>query len=238
VRTGWGVCAFFIWIIVLCLGRMPQSLARATAAALRFEYRLDAYLYLLTSAYPKRLLGDQQGRDFDPSWGVASATRPLVLTGGEQGLLVLFIVLGVLGDVGSGFLDHNDSNSMSNSSGSTFTRVHDAGPSPHARHSPLARGRRAPGRAHDRLCAPPRARAAPLYPWRRAQLKRLAVPTAHDRIGPYLSLPKTSSTQVSRRSSLRSPRRLRHDRLPCGVCPEREGESDVGGLFGAVLHGR
>jgi hypothetical protein len=31
----------------------------------------------------------------------------------------------------------------------------------------------------------------------------------------WLSSPKTSSTQVSRRSSLRSPRRLRDDRVPC-----------------------
>jgi len=34
---------------------------------------------------------------------------------------------------------------------------------------------------------------------------------------------------------------FRDDRCLCvcvSVCPEREGESDVGGLFGAMLHGR
>jgi hypothetical protein len=33
MRTGWGACAVFIWIIVLFLGRMPQPLIQATAAS-------------------------------------------------------------------------------------------------------------------------------------------------------------------------------------------------------------
>jgi len=129
VRTGWGACAFFIWIIVLVLGRMPQPLIRATGAVLRFEYRIDAYVYLLTPAYPKRLLGDQQGRDFDPAAGAVSATRPLILTGAAQGLLVLFIVLGVLsysGVVGDSVHHRNPSHSMSVSSSATRTRVRDS----------------------------------------------------------------------------------------------------------------
>jgi hypothetical protein len=81
------------------------------------------------------LLGDQQGRDFDPTAGAVSATRPLILTGGAQGLLVLFIVLGVLsysGVVGSA-LHSSHPRSMSVSSGTTLTRVRDAGTSPHDR---------------------------------------------------------------------------------------------------------
>ena len=101
--SGLAVCSFFIWLVVLILGRMPQSLFQAAASVLRFTLRIEAYMYLVSSAYPKRLLGDQPGRDYEPSWGVVSATRPLTLTGGAQGLLVLFIVLGVLAQIGSGF---------------------------------------------------------------------------------------------------------------------------------------
>jgi len=107
---------------------MPQPLIHATAAALRFEYRLDAYLYLLTPAYPKQLLGDQQGRDFDPSAAAVSATRLLIVAGAAQGVLVLFIVLGVLsysGGVGSA-LHSNHPHSMSEASGTTLTQVHRA----------------------------------------------------------------------------------------------------------------
>lgn len=109
VYSGWVVCAFVLWLIVLILGRMPQAVFLATASVLRFTLRLNAYMYLLSPAYPKRLLGDQPGRDYDPALDAASATRPLVLTGGAQGLLVLFLVVGVLAEIGSGIGgDHGD----------------------------------------------------------------------------------------------------------------------------------
>lgn len=107
VTSGWVICAFFIWLIVLITGRMPEAVFLASASVLRFTMRVTAYMYLLTSAYPKRLLGDQPGRDYDPSWRAASATRPLVLTSGGQGMLVLFIVLGVLAEAGSSFSGHD-----------------------------------------------------------------------------------------------------------------------------------
>lgn len=115
VYSGWIVCAFVVWLIVLIRGSMPQSVFQAAAAVLRYTLRIEAYMYLLTSAYPKRLLGDQPIRDYDPAWGAASATRPLVLSGGAQGLLVLFIILGVLANIGSGFggAADNDSTTMS-----------------------------------------------------------------------------------------------------------------------------
>jgi Domain of unknown function (DUF4389) len=105
IYSGWTVCCFFIWLVVLVLGRMPQAAFQATASVLRYKLRIDAYMFLLTPAYPKRLLGDQPGRDYDQSWGLASATRPLVLTGGGQGLLVLFIVLGVIAQIADGVGD-------------------------------------------------------------------------------------------------------------------------------------
>jgi hypothetical protein len=115
VYSGWLVCAVVLWLIVLVRGSMPQPVFQAAAAVLRFSMRVEAYMYLLTSAYPKRLLGDQPGRDYDPSWGSASATRPLVLSGGAQGLLVAFIVLGVVAYIGSGVGGGtaNDSSTMS-----------------------------------------------------------------------------------------------------------------------------
>ena len=105
IYSGWTVCCFFIWLVVLVLGRMPQAAFQAVASVLRYKVRIEAYMYLLTPAYPKRLLGDQPGRDYEPSWGMASATRPLVLTSGGQGLLVLFIVLGVIAQIADGFGD-------------------------------------------------------------------------------------------------------------------------------------
>ncbi len=126
---GWFVAAFFIWIIVLVLGRMPAPLFEATAAVVRYRLRYTAYYYLLTSAYPKKLFGDGDG-DGEPAESAPAAaaeptgetaygepvasesahaapaatpagTRPLLLSGGARALLVLFIVLGALYYVGA-----------------------------------------------------------------------------------------------------------------------------------------
>ncbi|WP_067461821.1 DUF4389 domain-containing protein [Actinomadura macra] len=91
VTTGWAVAGLVIWLIVLIKGRMPVALFGATAAVQRYWLRTQAYTLMLTSAYPKRLFGDE------PEEPRASATRPLVLDGTARNLLVLFIVLGVLG---------------------------------------------------------------------------------------------------------------------------------------------
>jgi hypothetical protein len=77
INAGWAVCSFFIWLIVLILGRMPEPLFEATAAVLRYTMRVQAYWFLLTSAYPKRLFGDR-------------------MTEAGRILLVVFIVLGIL----------------------------------------------------------------------------------------------------------------------------------------------
>jgi hypothetical protein len=58
VSSGAGVCAFFIWLIVLVKGSMPPSLFDADAAANRFGARVFAYAGMLTSKYPGELLGD------------------------------------------------------------------------------------------------------------------------------------------------------------------------------------
>ncbi|MFE6866273.1 DUF4389 domain-containing protein [Kitasatospora sp. NPDC057692] len=91
--AGWWVVGWISWLVVLILGRMPQALFEATAAVLRYRMRYMAYLLMLTPAYPKRLFGDEPGSE---PGGPVSATRPLVLGGAGRGLLVAFLLLGLL----------------------------------------------------------------------------------------------------------------------------------------------
>ncbi|WP_406099623.1 DUF4389 domain-containing protein [Streptomyces sp. NBC_01013] len=95
--SGWWALAIVWWLITLVLGRMPRPLFEATAATLRYEMRVSAYVTMLSPAYPKGLFGEdalsvpeQQGR---------SATRPLVMSTAGKALLVLFLVLGLVGSI-------------------------------------------------------------------------------------------------------------------------------------------
>ncbi|MFJ7907100.1 DUF4389 domain-containing protein [Kitasatospora sp. NPDC096204] len=92
VNAGWWMVSFVLWLVVLILGRMPQPLYEATAAIVRYRMRYAAYLVMISSAYPKRLFGDEPGSEPE---GPVSATRPLVLSGAARGLLVLFLILGL-----------------------------------------------------------------------------------------------------------------------------------------------
>ena len=56
--AGWEVAGFFIWLLVLVLGRVPGPLFDATTAVLRYSMRLNAYALLVTAAYPSGLFGD------------------------------------------------------------------------------------------------------------------------------------------------------------------------------------
>ncbi|MEV7597222.1 DUF4389 domain-containing protein [Kitasatospora sp. NPDC089797] len=92
LHAGWWMVSFIIWLVVLVLGRMPQPLYEATTAILRYQLRYTAYLLMLTSAYPKRLFGEEPGSEPER----VSATRPLVLSGAGRGLVVVFLILGVV----------------------------------------------------------------------------------------------------------------------------------------------
>ncbi|HXL96698.1 MAG TPA: DUF4389 domain-containing protein [Streptosporangiaceae bacterium] len=94
VAGGWAVASFFIWLVVLVLGRMPESLFDATAAVVRYSMRVQAYWLMLTSSYPKRLFGDGQAAE-SPGAGRVPGTRPLLMTSGARVLMVVFIVLGI-----------------------------------------------------------------------------------------------------------------------------------------------
>ncbi|MEU1286129.1 DUF4389 domain-containing protein [Kitasatospora sp. NPDC005856] len=113
VFAGWWAVSFILWLVVLVLGRMPQALYEATTAILRYRMRFYAYLVMISSAYPKRLFGDEPGSEPE---GPASATRPLILSGAARGLLVLFLIIGLASSATSSITasvnsdDDNDEN--------------------------------------------------------------------------------------------------------------------------------
>jgi hypothetical protein len=131
VVAGWSVAAFVIWLLVLVAGRVPGSLFDATTAVLRYNMRTTAYTWLVTAAYPWGLFGDQPGPTAPPAPAPgpgpvdASETVPgpatlagppeageppapprglLVLSAGAKGLVVLFLVLGVVQYVAGGVI--------------------------------------------------------------------------------------------------------------------------------------
>ncbi|WP_326668020.1 DUF4389 domain-containing protein [Streptomyces sp. NBC_01257] len=95
--SGWCVLAVVWWLITLILGRMPRPLFEATAATLRYEMRVSAYLSMLTPAYPKGFFGEDALSV--PQQQARSATRPLVMSTAGKVLLVLFLVLGLVSSV-------------------------------------------------------------------------------------------------------------------------------------------
>ncbi|WP_327070364.1 DUF4389 domain-containing protein [Kitasatospora sp. NBC_01302] len=111
--AGWVVLSFFIWLLALVLGRLPRPVFEATAAFVRYRFRFNAYVLMLTSAYPKYLFGEEW-----PAPGEeppVSATRPLVLGGPGKALLVAFLVLGLAGHVTADFAQSgNDSDKTVN----------------------------------------------------------------------------------------------------------------------------
>ncbi|MFJ6463229.1 DUF4389 domain-containing protein [Streptomyces sp. NPDC091387] len=92
--SGWCVLAILWWLITLILGRMPRPLFEATAATLRYEMRVSAYVSMLSPAYPKGFFGEDALSV--PERQRRSATRPLVMTSAGKALLVLFLVLGLV----------------------------------------------------------------------------------------------------------------------------------------------
>ncbi|MFJ9623937.1 DUF4389 domain-containing protein [Streptomyces sp. NPDC101181] len=96
---GWWALGFVWWVITLALGRMPKPLFEATAATLRYRMRFTAYAMMLTPAYPKGLFGDDA---FTAEREARrSSTRPLVMSAAAKWLVVLFLVLGLAGNVTS-----------------------------------------------------------------------------------------------------------------------------------------
>lgn len=115
---GWYVAAFFIWLLVLVLGRVPGALFDATTALLRYSFRYNAYYWLLSSAYPWGLFGDRPrpaAPPMPPAEGAApmmpavgperpGPARRLVLSAGAKRLMILFLVLGLGSQVATGIV--------------------------------------------------------------------------------------------------------------------------------------
>jgi Domain of unknown function (DUF4389) len=131
--AGWFLASFFIWLLVLVLGRVPGGLFDATTALLRYSFRYNAYYWLVTAAYPWGLFGDRPGTAapqpvaqqtqtapaeaaaVEPTAEAALAeptaelqypgpARRLVLSAGAKRLVLLFLVLGVASQVATGIV--------------------------------------------------------------------------------------------------------------------------------------
>lgn len=103
------IASFVIWLIVLIAGRLPTSLWQAEAAALRYQVRFYAFASMLSTAYPRGLFGDGEAKapapvadDWEPT---PLPARPrvasLLLSRAAKRLLILFIVLGSVFQVGT-----------------------------------------------------------------------------------------------------------------------------------------
>jgi hypothetical protein len=91
------------WVSTLITGRLPDPVYQAMAAVLRYQARTLGFAWMLTSAYPAALFGDERGYGVRPgedvrddpemSWRLSEAARKLIIG---------FIVLGVLIVAGAG----------------------------------------------------------------------------------------------------------------------------------------
>lgn len=110
--TGWWAAAVIIWLVTLVFGGPPEPLFEASAAVLRYAVRTAAYLLLLTSAYPKGLLGDGPAEQAGRSRYGSSATRPLLVGMTGRLLVGLFGLLGLVGAVTGGSTGPGHGNDM------------------------------------------------------------------------------------------------------------------------------
>jgi uncharacterized protein DUF4389 len=108
LNFGYAVIAFFVWVATLITGWLPSPVHDASRAILRFQFRLNAYMFLLVPTQPAQLFGDATsgvtaggGVEATPpgvGGGVAVPQAPawsLFLGKGAKRVLVLVIVLGV-----------------------------------------------------------------------------------------------------------------------------------------------
>lgn len=92
---GVAVAGFFVWLIVLIRGRVPQPVFDATASAVRYQTRFYAYAGLLTARYPSGVYGDA------PVTTVADADAlaPPQVNRAAKRMIVLLIVLGAIANI-------------------------------------------------------------------------------------------------------------------------------------------
>jgi hypothetical protein len=97
VINGLVVIAFFVWLITLILGRLPQPAFDAAASAIRYQTRYYAYGAMLTARYPGGLFGDEA--DSTESIADDGALSPPRINRSAKRLLILIIVLGAIASI-------------------------------------------------------------------------------------------------------------------------------------------
>jgi len=106
----WGLGLFSVvgWLITLVRGRQPDTIYEANAAGLRYAARFSGYLFMLTSFYPSEVLGDGDAAPTGEGTASVPPAEPqeegspwaLRLTKGARRLVVVFFVLGAVGQLG------------------------------------------------------------------------------------------------------------------------------------------
>jgi len=103
------IISFFIWVIALITGSVPEPAHQALSASVRFQIRLYGYEFMLTSTYPWGLFGDRpdeaasaQFAGAEPAAGPLAATGPvpagwsLALSSAGRSLVGLFLAIGAI----------------------------------------------------------------------------------------------------------------------------------------------
>jgi len=89
-NVGVGVAAFFIWLIALITGRLPEALHRSLASVVRYQARYFGYALMLTGVYPAGLFGDPVGpAPTAVAVGAASGSPDTEAFGTESAVAVL-----------------------------------------------------------------------------------------------------------------------------------------------------
>ena len=89
------------WLIVLIQGEMPRPLHDAISAVTRYLARISGYMYLLTSAYPAGLFGDQRAGTVAADRSVPSEQQwQPVLSGSAKALVSLIAGAGAATVIG------------------------------------------------------------------------------------------------------------------------------------------
>jgi hypothetical protein len=94
LEWGMGIMSFFMWLITLFGGRLPQAMHEAATAVLRYVTRVYGFTFMLTSAYPGGAFGDQPSTQADDP---QLAGWKMVLSSGAKTVLGVCLGLGVLG---------------------------------------------------------------------------------------------------------------------------------------------
>lgn len=97
VADGLVVVAFFIWLITLFLGRVPQPAFDAAASIVRYQTRYYGFAAMLTARYPGGLFGDPQ--DPTESTDDSPVLSPPRINRAAKRLLIVIIVLGAIASI-------------------------------------------------------------------------------------------------------------------------------------------